>query len=67
MYVYSKSYETRFIWLLYPQVKDLKNTKIYYKTFDDTEIRAFFVNLEHIKTSIAELKRIVESHIQSPV
>lgn len=64
MYVYSKSYETKLVWLLYPKVKDIKNTDIYYKSFDNTEIRVFFVDLELIDTSIKNLKEEVEFHIQ---
>ena len=65
MYAYSKKYQTRNIWLLYP----LNQEMIEYKTNllkpyeanieDNVSVSVYFVDLKDIDNSISELKQLI--------
>ena len=70
MYVYSKRYGAKDIWLLYPKTDVMNNDlKIKYESKDvsnnslhETVIHVFFVNVADIKNSLKKLKDEVINH-----
>lgn len=68
MFAYSKKYETKYIWVLYPITEQMKNHKpIVFKSGKDTEVRIIFIDvdkihesLENIKNQILEKEKISE-------
>jgi len=62
MFAYSKKYNAKHIWLLYPVVEALRDhDTIVFKDKDETEVNIFFVNVANIEESIRELLNIVQN------
>lgn len=60
MYAYAKRYQSKHIWLLYPNTKEVCDKKEF-EIFDGTEIRIFFVDVakEKIMENLGQLKKEV--------
>lgn len=60
MYAYSKKYNTKEIWLLYPVNEEMKDLDIRFESLQDdaieTQVRLFFVDVANIEESLAVLK-----------
>ena len=60
MFAYSHRYEAPEIWLLYPLNNRVRSlAPIEYKNEDPVRVRVFFVDLEHMDQSMAELKSLL--------
>jgi len=65
MYAYSKKYNTKEIWLLYPVNEEMKDLDIRFESLQDdaieTQVRLFFVDVANIEESLAVLReRLME-------
>ena len=67
MYAYSKIYGAKHIWLLYPYTKEMREyeSKIYFRTKDNTIIHIFFVDTaqDKVKENLEKLKKAVDKDI----
>ncbi len=61
MYTYSKKYETREIWLLYPVNEEMKNANISFEAYNknslEINVRLFFIDVASIEESLGMLKK----------
>lgn len=65
MFAYSKKYDVKNIWLLYPFVEELRNHEpIVFRDGDKTEVNIFFVNVANIEESIRELLNRVQNQFE---
>lgn len=65
MYAYSKKYDAPSIFLLYPQNRKMRNYEqehgpIEFSSEDNVRVRAFFVDLANINSSVSALKDIIK-------
>ncbi len=60
MYVYSKKYNTPYIWLLYPITDKVNNSSISFESEDNVKVRIFFVNLINIDENIKNLLDLLD-------
>lgn len=57
MYAYSKKYDTPEIWLLYPVNEEMRDhADISFDSYDDVNVRLFFVDVANIEYSLQSLK-----------
>lgn len=66
MFAYSKKYDTKEIWLLYPKNEEMDNDKlIQFNSISpisneiETEVRLFFVDVANIEENMEDLKEAV--------
>ena len=63
MYAYAKKYteseQTPEVWLLYPMTDEMKEP-LFFDSGDGVKVRAFFINVADAKSSLEELKKLVE-------
>jgi 5-methylcytosine-specific restriction enzyme subunit McrC len=67
MYAYAKKYtkgeNIPEVWLLYPMTEEMKKT-LFFESGDGVKVHAFFINVADVKTSLDELKLLIEEACQ---
>ena len=56
MFAYSKKYNAKHIWLLYPQTEELKGDIIQYEDGKETTIHVFCINLKNVEDSLKSIQ-----------
>lgn len=68
MYAYAKKYTNGDmvpeVWLLYPMTEEMKEP-LCFDSSDGVKVYAFFINVADVKTSLEELKRLIEEACQN--
>ncbi|WP_373485593.1 McrC family protein [Acetobacterium malicum] len=61
MYAYSKKYDAKWIFLLYPHSDAVSSTDIRYVSDDNVNVQVFFIDLRNVDDSISKLLSVVFS------
>lgn len=69
MYAYSKKYNSKEIWLLYPINEEMRETEISFKSYQnneeiETDVRLFFVDVSNIDVSLKILREKLKREAQ---